>query len=190
MVGEKIHSYGRFVVRLHVMRGIAMGLLGAAAAGCASGGAAGGSQSVAMEAGSGALGVGAIQWSGRFRAIQEQSGNGSTRQLNQTTGSVVLTAPSAEQTRVQLSVSGPMLDPLRVPWVVAPGPCRSGSLALTSINQFPEISMSNGHGELDATFSMTLPTSGTYHVNVYNGTATDESGVMACAELKLERKSN
>ena len=143
-----------------------------------------------MQAGAGTLGVAMIQWSGRFRATQEQSGNGSARQLNQTTGSVVLTAPSAEQTRAQITVSGPMLDPLRVPWSVSSGPCHSGTLPLTSIAQFPEIGMSNGHGELDAIFSMTLPTAGSYHVNVYNGTSTDESGVMACAELKIERRSN
>ena len=177
-------------MRSRIIVGMALGALGAAA--CASGGAAGGSAqptSVSMEAGGGQLGPAFLQWTGRFRPTEVQTGDVAYHPSNQVTGSVTLTAPAANQTHVRLTVEGPMTDPDREPWSVSPGPCHSGTIPLLTVAQFPEITMSNGRGTLDVTFSMTLPTSGTYHVNVYNsGSTADESGVWACAELKLEHK--
>jgi hypothetical protein len=184
--------YDRSVsVRSRIVYGIAVGMLGAAA-GCASGGASssGGSPSVAMAAGAGEVGPAFLKWTGRFQATQMQSGDVAARGLNQATGSVTLTAAGPNQTRVQLTVSGPTTDPVQLPWAISPGACRSGTIPVMTVSQFPEITMSNGRGELDATLSMPMPTAGTYHVNVYNGSTQDESGVMTCAELRLERKGN
>ena len=168
-----------------------VGMITLATGGCTSSRGGGtGSTSVAMAAGAGELGPALLQWTGRFQATQQQTGDVATHAMNQTTGLVTLTAAGPNQTRVQLTVSGPMLDPVQLPWAMASGACRSGSIPLMAVAQFPEITMSNGRGELDAVFSMPMPTTGTYHVNVYNGSTSDESGVMACAELKLGRKDN
>ncbi|HKO16288.1 MAG TPA: hypothetical protein VJU87_08615 [Gemmatimonadaceae bacterium] len=158
-----------------------------AAAGCASSSGRK-APSVAMQAAAGDLGPANLQWTGKFRSIQQQLSTVDQRAHNVASGSVVLTAPDERETHVQISVSGPAQDASQLSWVIAPGACRSGTIPLMAVSQFPEIRMSQGHGELDQVLSMPLPTAGSLHVNIYNGPSTDESGVMTCADLKLERR--
>jgi hypothetical protein len=144
-----------------------------------------------MEAGSGQLGPAMIQWTGRFRATQQATGDITAVVRNNATGTVTLTSPGPNQTHARISLSAPSItDQLRLQWAVVPGACRSGGIPILTVDQFPEFTISQGRGDLDETFSMPLPISGTYHVNIYNGDPQDEAGVFTCADLKVERRSN
>lgn len=156
---------------------------------CASGSGGGSAQpSIAEQAASGALTRADIQWSGRFKSVQQQSANIDPRGRNVASGSIVLTAQGDNVTRAQIDLSGPIEDSQQLHWAVAPGPCLSGTIPLLAVNEFPELDMRRGHGQLDQTVPISLPTSGSYHVNVYNGDGSDESSVLTCAPLKLERR--
>ena len=163
-------------------------LVAAAGTGCAHASQSAGEQSVAVQAASGQLGPAFLEWSGKFRPTQQQSLGVEMRALNVATGTVTLTAPDERQMHVQLSVSGPEDMSGALQWAIVPGACRSGGIPLMPVSSFPELRMSNGHGELERMISIPIPTSGSYHVNIYNGTVTDETGVMTCAELKLARR--
>lgn len=160
----------------------------AAGMGCARAGQRSSEPSVEAQAVSGELGPAYLEWTGKFRSTQQQSLGIEPRGLNIASGTVVLTAPDERRMRVVMSLSGPRDESGQLHWAIAPGACRSGSIPLMPVNTFPDLRMSNGHGELDVMISIPFPTGGTYHVNIYGGEVTDESGVMTCAELKLGRR--
>src|SRR3712207_9348973 len=61
------------------------------------------------------------------------------------------------------------------------------ALPISGFEQFPVIEMgSNGRGQLDAEIPMTLPTTGTYHVNVY-WSGHQIADVLTCADRKSTR---
>ncbi len=181
-------------MRFNSMCAAALGMLALVATGCASASGGGaGSDDVAADAASGKLGPAVLQWSGNFRPTQQQAGTfGGILARNQATGNVVLTATNPAQTRVQLQVSVPTSDPVRLPWAIAPGSCGTNSIPLMTVAQFPMIAISNNHGTLDEVLSMPFPTVGTYHVNVFNADTNggDESDVMVCANLSIGRRGN
>lgn len=143
-----------------------------------------------MQAGTGQLGPALVQWSGRFRSTRGQSSSGvDVHGLNVASGTVLITAPDERNMHVQINVSGASGDNGTLHWALAPGACRSGSIPLMPVSTFPDIHMNDGRGDLERTLSIPLPTSGNYHVNVYSADGTDESDVITCAELKLERRN-
>ena len=174
----------RFVVGSHVA-------LVVAAAACASGSAgSSASPSIAEQAASGAIDPSRLEWSGRFKSVQQQLSSIDPRGRNIASGTVLLTAAGDNLTRARVELSGPVEDSQQLHWAIAPGACRSGTIPLLAVNEFPMIEMRRGHGELDQTLPITLPASGNYHVNVYTGDGSDESDVMTCAPLRLELRRN
>ena len=142
-----------------------------------------------MQAASGDLGPAFLQWTGKFRLTQQQTAPGvGMRGMNNTTGTVKLTAPDERNMRIQLQITAPVETSGDYLWAIAPGACRSGTIPLMPVNSFPLLRIVNGRGELDRTLSLTFPTSGTYHVNIYSNDGSDESGVLSCADLTLERR--
>ncbi len=180
-------------MRFNIVYTMSLGLLAAVSAGCASGaGSAGGAASVRSEAASGALGPAMLQWSGNFRAVQQETGTFGVRGRNTASGTITLDAPDPTQTHVRMRLSVPIRDPVRLHWALASGGCGSNTIPLMAVAQFPEFSVSNGGGDLDVVMSMPMPTTGRYHANIYNsGTlGQDESEVMTCAELTLQQRGS
>jgi hypothetical protein len=165
--------------------------LGTGACVSASGHGAGGHPSVAMQAASGTLGPAFLEWTGKFHAHQSATGTLGVFGRDAASGTVDLTAPNAEQTTVLLDLEVQESDPVELRWSVAPGDCGTGSIPLMTVYSFPEITLTNGHGHLERTFSMTMPTEGSYHVNVFrSGTVgQDESEVLTCADLTLRERN-
>ncbi len=179
-------------MRFNKLRAASIGLLALAASGCASSQGGAGSESVAADAASGKLGPAMLQWSGNFRPTQQQTSSISIRGRNQASGTVLLTAQGPAQMRVQITASLPVTDPVRLPWSIAAGACGSNAIPLLTVPQFPAIPVSNGQATLDEVLPLALPTVGTYHVNVFNyGTnGSDESDVLACANLTIGRRGS
>lgn len=162
-----------------------------AAAACASSSAGtSASPSVAEQAASGTLDRSRLEWSGRFKSVQQQLSSIDPRGRNVASGTVQLTAAGDNLTRARIELSGPIEDSQQLHWAIAPGACRSGTIPLLAVNEFPMIEMRRGHGELDQTLPITLPASGSYHVNVYTGEGSDESDVMTCAPLRLDERKD
>ena len=166
-------------------------LILAAAVGCASSGRAVPS---AMPQGSSAdlhaLGPGLLQWTGRFQPIQQQTGDGTAvRGRNRVNGSVRLVSNASGRMDASISVSTPLTTATNVRWALASGACGSGALPVLPVDQFPEISVSGGgRGDMHAEVPTPLPTTGSYHVNVYWSNGQDEGDVMSCANLRLEQR--
>ncbi len=100
-------------------------------------------------------------------------------------GTVTLEAiTEGSRSKAEITVSGSSQS-VALPWAILPGQCGTGSLPLMNVNSFPVIEVgSNGRGQLSTELPLTLPTEGSYHLNVYwpGGQQLDE--VMTCANLK------
>lgn len=124
------------------------------------------------------------RWQGTFQATQQRTGMAAPTSQNKTTGSIFLAQAGASRTRIRLIVSTPIANSMALQWAIAPGRCGSGSLPITGVERFPIIEISNnGRGELDMEMPLTLPTTGSYHANVYSG-GTQLNNVITCANLR------
>jgi hypothetical protein len=132
-----------------------------------------------------------IQWSGSFQAIQQQAGNADApRGRNNATGRIVLTSSSSNSLRARITLTGGASTSQYFHWALVTGRCGSPALPLLTVNQFPDISMSNGRGQVDAEVPIALPTSGTYHVDVFWTNGQDQADVMTCANLRSEARTS
>lgn len=123
------------------------------------------------------------RWQGTLQATQQRTGMAAPTSQNKTTGSVSLTEVGPERTRVRMIVSTPVSSVSALQWAILPGRCGSGTLPIAVVSSFPAIEISNnGRGELDMEIPLALPTSGTFHVNVYRG-GTQLNNVITCANL-------
>jgi hypothetical protein len=138
-----------------------------------------------------ALASASIEWAGPFQAIQQQNGNTvAPRGRNNASGSVVLTASGKRSIHARIKLSAANEASQYLHWALASGRCGSPAIPLLTVNQFPDISMSNGRGQLDAEVPLELPTSGTYHVDVFWSNGQDQADVMTCANLRQEARKD
>jgi hypothetical protein len=136
--------------------------------------------------GADAPGVLGLAWTGRFQPRQQQSGDGtSLRGRNNATGTVTLTALARERLRAEITVATPLATATNIRWSLSTGACGSNTIPVLPVDQFPEITVSSsGRGQLDTEVPTSLPTSGSYHVNIFWTNGADESDVMTCANLR------
>jgi hypothetical protein len=131
-----------------------------------------------------------IQWAGSFQAVQQQAGDATApRGRNNATGRVLLTSSGRNTLHARITLTGGADNSQYFHWALVAGRCGSPAIPLLSVNQFPDISMSNGRGQVDGEVPIALPTSGTYHVDVYWTNGGDQADVMTCANLRSEPRT-
>lgn len=128
-----------------------------------------------------------IRWTGNFTPVQVRSSNVAMRTQSRIYGTVSLTSAdgSPDRTRARLNFTSQSgANSFTVQWALVPGRCGSGGLPVLPIDNFPMIEVGgDGRAQLDAELALSLPDSGEYHVNVYNG-GQELSNVITCANLK------
>lgn len=128
---------------------------------------------------------GTVRWSGNLQPMQQQTGGLGPTGQNKTFGTVTLTSIGTDRTAFRISLSTSLQNSASLNWSVLPGQCGSGTMSLVPVERFPVIEVStNGRGDLSSEMALTLPTSGTYHLNVYwPGGGQQLNDVMTCANL-------
>lgn len=127
------------------------------------------------------------RWQGTLQATQQRTSAVAPTAQNKTTGSVFLSQASDGRTRARVSVSASIPNAPTLRWAIVQGRCGSGALPIATTERFPAIEITaSGRGEIDQEMALTLPTSGTFHVNVYYGNGTQLSNVLACANLSKQ----
>jgi len=126
-----------------------------------------------------------VRWEGSLQPTQQRSGAAAPMGQSKAFGNVTLTSRGSERTVVTISLSTPLQNSTSLNWALLPGRCGSGAMPLVGVERFPVIDVgTNGRGQLNGEMSLALPTSGTYHVNVYWGSGQQLSDVMTCANLR------
>ena len=126
-----------------------------------------------------------VRWTGNLAPTTQRTGQMAPSGQARAFGTVTLTAAegSPNRTRARLTVDAPVQN-ASLPWALFPGRCGSGTLPIAGFELFPQIDIGNtGRGQLDVELAISLPKSGSYHVNVFwQGQTLDQ--VMTCANLK------
>jgi hypothetical protein len=128
-----------------------------------------------------------VEWSGKFATMTKQSGDVSAiRGQTNITGDVTLTALAENRLKAEIDIANTNAARSELFWALVSGRCGSNSIPTLTVNQFPVIEVnSSGRGRVSGEVPLGLPTSGTYHVNLYLTHGGDESDVLSCANLRM-----
>lgn len=127
-----------------------------------------------------------IVWSGRFQAVNQNSGGLQMVRTQRVEGTVKITTPAGSpRSKLLVSVNTGARESEVVTWAVAPGRCGSGSIPLAAVSQFPALEITNsGRGEVNAEMALQMTSGGSFHVNLYRG-GENLANVFACASLRM-----
>ena len=131
------------------------------------------------------------RWTGTLQPTQSRTGGVKATERQKAYGTVELVVPRNRRTRthVRLDVSAPAtagVTTLR--WGIYPGSCGSGAPPVFPTEVFPAIELgTNGKGSIDQEVAFEMPDAGRFHVNVLQGTGTQLSNVLTCANLRLAK---
>lgn len=127
-----------------------------------------------------------IRWTATLQPTQQRTGMAAPTAQNKAYGSVYLAQIGPSRTRVRLHVSTPIQSSRLLQWAIHTGRCGSGTLPIVGIERFQAIEIgTSGRGDLDAEMPLTMPESGTFHVNVYLG-GQNLNNVLTCGNLRRE----
>ena len=129
-------------------------------------------------------------WSASIQPTNQNSGQASASRRTMINGEVSMVADKdyPQRTQVHITLGTPATNAV-VSWALVPDRCGTGGLPVLPVNAFSPIEVGpSGRGEVTAVIPFTLPTSGSYHVNIYEGQRAELADVQACAELKLHAK--
>ena len=131
-------------------------------------------------------------WTGRFQQQQQRASGVGPTSKNRAFGSVKLApkAGDAKRTRVEIDLNAPVQAGASMAWSVYPGRCGSGSglgMPLVATSSLPMLeAIRSGSASLATDVAFELPTSGTYHLNIFWGiSSSDLADVLTCANLRL-----
>jgi hypothetical protein len=129
--------------------------------------------------------AGTSRWSGSFVAVTEARSDVRQAARGNNYGTITITgADSPRRTRVSLTYSTSS-DVRFLSWAVLPDRCGSAGLPVLPITSFPDLQVgSDGRAQLTTELPFDLPTTGSYHVNIYKERRATLDAVVACANLR------
>lgn len=128
------------------------------------------------------------RWTGSFQPTQSRTGDAMITERQRAYGTIELlvSRDRPERTRVRLSVSTPLTSAIStLRWGIYPGSCGSGAPPVIPAEAFPVIELTNnGRGSIDQEFAFEMPADKLLHANVLQGSGTQLSNVLTCANLR------
>jgi hypothetical protein len=125
------------------------------------------------------------RWTGNFRSIGGERASLTDTTREKSYGTVRWT-PSAVPTQSVIDLSFNYGGTEReLSWSILLGACGAATLPVVPMSILPELEL-NGVGavKLTATLNTEMPTSGTYHIDIYRDRTGDVETLVACSNLK------
>lgn len=129
-------------------------------------------------------------WTGSIQPTNQNSGEATASRRTMINGDVSMVADKdyPERTEVHITLGTPTTNS-SVSWALVPERCGTGGVPVLPVSSFSPIDVGpSGRGEVTVGIPFTLPTSGAYHINIYEGQRAELADVQACAELTLHAK--
>src|SRR5438045_7065916 len=89
--------------------------------------------------------------------------------------------PSQSNVSVSFSYGGPERV---LAWAILFGNCGTGSMTLMPLSTFPELEVTGGKAQIEATLPLEFATSGTYHIDLYRDRQGAAESVVGCGNLR------
>ena len=131
------------------------------------------------------VGTGNARWTGSFRSIGGERASLTDTTRERSYGTVRWT-PSGVATQSVIDLSFNYGGTEReLSWSILLGACGAATLPVVPMSILPELEL-NGVGavKLTATLNTEMPTSGTYHIDIYRDRSGDVETLVACSNLK------
>jgi len=134
-------------------------------------------------------------WTGTIRPRDRQDGTAMFDFSGQKFGgNVEVTRATGEVDRTTIAITltnsgseGPSAKVSEVSWGLVVGRCGTRAAPVLPVTAFEPVELSStGRGEVTSTIPFYFPTNGSYHIDIYAGSASSPSSVVACAELKYK----
>ncbi|MEO7041564.1 MAG: hypothetical protein ABI035_04815 [Gemmatimonadaceae bacterium] len=129
-------------------------------------------------------------WTASIQPTNQNSGQAAASRRTMINGEVSMVADKDYPLRtvVHITLGTPVTD-ASVSWALVPERCGTGGVPVLPVNAFSPIEVGpSGRGEVTAVIPFTLPTSGAYHINIYEAQRAELADVQACAQLTLRAK--
>lgn len=131
------------------------------------------------------VGTGNARWTGSFRSIGGERASLTDTTRERSYGTVRWT-PSGVATQSVIDLSFNYGGTEReLSWSILLGACGAATLPVVPMSILPELEL-NGVGavKLTATLNTEMPSSGTYHIDIYRDRSGDVETLVACSNLK------
>lgn len=169
---------------------LAAGLTTLVLSGCASAGSSSAGNAAPAADDIAEAGSSAVRWSGSFAPTAQRTGALAGSDRARTYGSATLVMKPGDRTRslAKLSLTVPAtVASQALEWAILPGRCGSGAVPVMATNLFPPIEVGgNSRAEVNTELPLTVPSSGSFHINVYWPGGNQLESVMACSNLRRD----
>jgi hypothetical protein len=129
-----------------------------------------------------------VRWTAPINSVTESTGDLRAASRIRVAGNVEMTPGiSGNYTTLKIVFSSPFSG-RSMSWALLPNRCGTDEAPVVPAGNYPSLDLStSGRGEATAQIPFTFPTTGQFHVNVYNNNTTTLAGVVGCANLELRK---
>ena len=133
--------------------------------------------------------TGAGHWTARIASVTQNRADVAQSTRDNSYGSAEWTqgaGPTLSSVNLVFTYAGAERD---LTWALISGSCGVAALPLIPLSNFPELSVgSSGRAQVTATLPIDLPTTGTYHIDVYRDRSGGPESLVACGNLRYSRR--
>jgi hypothetical protein len=128
---------------------------------------------------------GAGKWSGRISSVTQNRADVSQSTRDNSYGSAEWTpgsGPTLSNVNLVFTYAG---EDRELYWAIVAGSCGVAALPLIPMSNFPELSIgSGGRAQVTASLPIDLPSTGSYHIDIYRDHSGGAESLVGCGNLR------
>jgi len=129
------------------------------------------------------------RWSTSIQSVTQNRGDVGQSTRDKSYGSAQWTAgsgPRISNVNLVFTYAGTERD---LTWAILSGSCGTAPLPLIPGSSFPELNVGGGgRAQVNAVLPLDLPTSGTYHLDIYRNRQSGPESLVGCGNLKYSSR--
>lgn len=126
------------------------------------------------------------RWNANIQSVTQSRGEVVQTTRDRSYGSATWT-PGASRSLSNINVVFTYTGPERtLAWAILPGSCNSPTLPVLPMSNFPELSIAGGgRSQVTTSLPLELPTTGSYHIDIYRDRRASADALVACGNLRF-----
>lgn len=133
---------------------------------------------------SGSTGAGA-RWAANIQSVTQNTGSVQAASRDRSYGSATWThgaAASLSNLNLVFTYTG---QERTLAWAILPGSCGTPALPVAPMSSFPELNVGGGgRAQVSTSLPLQLPSTGTYHIDIYRDRRGGTDALIACGNLR------
>jgi hypothetical protein len=125
------------------------------------------------------------RWSANIQSVTQNTGAVAQTSRDRSYGSATWTlgaGPSLTNMNLVFTYTG---SERSLAWAILPGSCGNPALPVVPMSNFPELNIGGGgRAQVTTSLPISLPTSGSYHIDIYRDRRGGTESLVACGNLR------